>query len=129
MSIIELVVYGLVGYGGLLGLLSTAFKSSEQVGTSKSGAIVRSVWVLPSIYCLIMLAGLSGTVYLDEGVDKTEIGYNVTDGSIITNSTVTASSNTIILVNPIWGTVHIIFYMILILYFIINIVQLLVKRE
>ena len=125
-SIIEFLVYGMVGYGGILMLIATAFR--EEVPTTKSLAIVRSIWVLPSIYCLIMLAGISGTIYLDEGttVSSTLINQNTTE---VWTETVTTTPNSIILVEPIWGTVHIIFYMMLIVYFIWNILQLFTKKD
>lgn len=126
-SIIEFVVYGLVGYSGIIMLLSTAFRTDTP--NTKSGAIIRSIWTLPAIYCLVMLAGISGTIYLDEGVTTNELVYNGTDSSLITNSTTTQTANSIVLVNPIWGTVHIVLYMMLIVYFIWNVLQLLVKRE
>lgn len=125
-SIVEFIVYGLVGYSGIVMLLSSAFR---EIPATKSGSVIRAIWVLPSIYCLIMLAGISGTIYLDEGVTTNELIYNGTDSSLITNSTTTVTPNSIVLVEPIWGTVHIIFYMMLIIYFIWNILQLLVKRE
>jgi len=125
-SIVEFAVYGLVGYAGIIMLLASAFRID--VPTTKSGSVVRAIWVLPSIYCLIMLAGISGTIYLDEGVTTSSTLINVNTTETWTE-TVTTTPNSIILVEPIWGTVHIIFYMILILYFIWNVLQLLVKRE
>lgn len=125
-SIIEFIAYGLVGYSGIIMLLSSAFR---EIPATRSGSVIRAIWVLPSIYCLIMLAGISGTIYLDEGVTTNHLVYNGTDSSLITNSTTTVTPNSIVLVEPIWGTVHIVFYTMLIVYFIWNILQLLVKRE
>lgn len=125
-SILEFLVYGLVGYSGILLLIASAFK--EDAPTTKSLAVVRSVWLLPSIYCLIMLAGISGTIYLDEGttVSSTLINVNTTE---TWTEIVTTTPNSIILVQPIWGTVHILFYIMLIIYFIWNILQLFAKRD
>ena len=126
LSIIEFIIYGLVGYSGLILLIGSAFK---EVPATKSQSVIRGIWVLPCIYCLIMLSGLSGTVYLDEGKTTNELIYNGTDDTLITNSTTTFTANSIQLVNPIWGTVHILFYMILIVYFMWNMLQLFTKRE
>lgn len=125
-SIIEFIIYGLVGYSGILLLVTSAFR---EIPMTKTTSYIRVIWMLPSIYCLIMLAGISGTIYLDEGVTTNELVYNGTDSSLITNSTTTVTPNSIVLIDPIWGTVHIIFYMMLILYFIWNILQLLAKRD
>lgn len=124
-SIIEFIVYGLVGYTGVVLMVASAFR---EVPATKSLAVVRSIWLLPSIYCLIMLAGISGTIYLDEGVETTSTLINVNTTETWTE-TVNVTPNSIVLVEPIWGTVHIIFYMMLILYFIWNMLQLLVKRD
>lgn len=126
VSIIEFVVYAIVGYSGILLLVSSAFR---EIPATRSGSTIRAIWTLPSIYCLIMLAGISGTIYLDEGSTINELVYNGTDSSLITNSTTTSTANSVVLVNPIWGTVHIVFYMMLIIFFIWNVLQLLVKRE
>jgi len=125
-SIIEFAVYGIIGYSGIIMLLSSAFRTDTP--STKSGAIIRSIWTLPAIYCLIMLAGISGTIYLDEGVTTTSTLQNL-NTTETWSETVTVTPNSIVLVNPVWGTVHIVLYMMLMVYFIWNVLQLLVKRE
>lgn len=126
VSIIELIVYGIVGYTGIVLLIASAFK---ELPATKSQSAVRSIWLLAPIFCMYMLASAGGTIWLDDGHTETVLNYNVTSNTLVSNSTTTLLPNSITLVQPVWITLHILFFIMLLFYFIWNMLQLLVKRE
>ena len=120
LSIIELIVYGIVGYTGIVLLVSSAFR---EIPSGKSGSVIRSIWVLAPLFCMYMLAQAGQTIVFQE---ITEIGYNATVvNEVILNST---TVNSITLIQPVWVTLHGLFFTMLLIFFIWNMLQLFVKR-
>lgn len=124
LSIIELFVYGLVGYGGLIGLIVSAFRDSP---SDKSQSTIRSIWIIAPIICMYMLASAGAVIDFTYTVETT-LNYNVTSNTLVSNST-TITDDTITLVQPVWVTLHYLFFIMLIIYFIWNMLQLFTKVE
>jgi len=126
ISILEFIVYAIIGYSGIVFLIASAFRETP---STKSQSVIRSIWVLIPMFCIYVLGSAGATIYLDEGHTVTEVVINGTTGIGITNSTITTTPNSIVLVQPVWVTIHSFFFTVLVIYFIWNMLQLLVKRE
>lgn len=123
VSILEFLVYGLICYSGILLVIASAFKD-EKLGKSQSA--VRVIWLIPSIFAAFMLASIGGfDIYLDYGTTtNTIINLNTTE---VFTETIT-SDKKFTLLNPVWIPLHILFFVILMIYVIWNIVMMFGKR-
>lgn len=126
VSIIELIVYGLIGYPAIIFLIGSSFQESS--GTAKI-SVVKAVWIIVPIVAMYMLASAGAQIDLKDESIITTIGYNVTDGTILTNSTETIPAQQISLVNPVWVTLHWMLFMVLVLYFMWSMLRLFTQRE
>jgi hypothetical protein len=125
VSIIELIVYGLIGYPAIIFLVGSSFK--EESGTSKI-SVVKAIWIIVPIIAMYMLASAGAVITMEHEVVNT-LGYNATVvNQVITNST-TITDNTITLVNPVWITLHWLLFTVLVLYFMWNMLRLFTQRE
>lgn len=123
-SIIELIVYGAIGYFGIILMMSSILANPP---TNRSLAGARSLFLMPSVVCLSLLMFSDGGVTLDTlETDYTE--YNGTDDSIISYSNST-ETRTYTLVNPFWGTIHFGFFIIEIVYILMQVLNILFKPE
>ena len=128
-SIIEFIVYGGIAYLGVALLMVSVLMNPP---TSQSLAGARSVFLSPSIICMGLLIFASGNVTMEyKDTTINELGYNVTNtNQIISNSTTTINeTDKFILVDPVWTYVHMGFFMILIVYVLMQILQILYKPE
>ena len=134
LSSIELLVYGLVAYSSLLMLIISTVLKAEIATSSQS--LIKSVYILPGIVCMFILAFASPTIILDDSIvttNNTSI-YEVLDNTnvIVTlNSTVNetvGTINSITLLNDVWGLVHVLFAMIMVIFVIVKILSLLTVR-
>ena len=128
-SIIEFIVYGGIAYLGVALLMVSVLLNPP---TSRSFAGARSVFLSPSIICMGLLIFASGNITMEyKDTTINELGYNVTNtNQIISNSTTTINeADKFILVDPVWTYVHMGFFMILIVYIFIQILQILLKPE
>jgi len=128
-SLIEFAVYGGIAYTGIVVLIISILLNPP---TSRSLAGARSVWLTPSILCMGLLMFASGNItteYTDSTV--TNLGYNATNSTqLISNSTLTTTeTNKYILVDPVWGAVHMGLFTNMIIYVLIQILQILTKPE
>jgi hypothetical protein len=126
-SIIEFLVYGGIGYAGVIILMISVLINPP---TSVSMAGARSAFLSPSVICMGLLIFASGNVtmgYTDTTTN--DIGYNVTNtNQVISNSTITTNTtDKFILVDPVWTYVHMGLFLILIMYIFIQIVTILTK--
>ncbi len=125
VSIIELIVYALIGYPAIIFLVGSSFK--EESGTSKI-SVVKAIWIIVPIIAMYMLASAGAVITMEHEVVNT-LGYNATVvNQVITNST-TITDNTITLVNPVWITLHWLLFTVLVLYFMWNMLRLFTQRE
>lgn len=126
ISIIEFIVYGLVGYSGIVLLIASAFK---ELPATKNLAVIRSIWIMPCIFMMYVLASAGAPIILQDEVIVTTLNYNETSNILVSNSTETTQAKQVSIVNPVWVTVHLLFFIMLVIYFIWNMLQLLVKRD
>jgi hypothetical protein len=126
ISIIEFIVYGLVGYSGIVLLIASAFK---ELPATKNLAVIRSIWIMPCIFMMYVLASAGAPIILQDEVIVTTLNYNETSNMLVSNSTETTQAKQVSIVNPVWVTVHLLFFIMLVIYFIWNMLQLLVKRD
>ncbi len=127
ISIIEWGVYGFIAYSSLLMLIISVVKNMPD---TKSQSILRSMWIIPGIICagLLMMSGPDITLQ-SNGVEFLEV-YNGTSGLLLTNTTIIQNTPDYITIqDPIWGSVHLMIFLVLILYVIIQFMTLLTKTK
>ena len=123
ISIIEFIVYGLVGYTGIILLINSSFK---ELPAQRSQSAVRSIWLLAPMFCMFMLASAGANIIItNDTITSTLINVNSTE---VWTETV-SQDKSITLLQPVWVTLHFLFFIMLLIYFIWNMLQLLVKRE
>ncbi len=122
ISILEFGVYGLICYTGIIMLIISSFKETP---TTVSQSAVRVIWLIPSIICAFMLASAGADIHLStETVANQVLDSN---NNIITLSDVTTDKIT--LIQPVWVTLHFLFFIVLLLYVMFNILTLFMKRD
>ncbi len=130
ISILEFIVYGLICYTGMIMLIISAFRETP---SSKSQSVVRVIWLIPSIICAFMLASAGQNIILDQSTETVLSDYEVlnsVDGIVSLNSTTTSTSvNNYTLVQPVWITLHMLFFVVMLIYVFVNMLQLFVKRD
>jgi|24BtaG_2_1085350.scaffolds.fasta_scaffold00079_14 hypothetical protein len=102
----------------------------KEVPSGKSQSILRSMWLIPGIITASLLAGMGDQVNFETtDITTTDIGYNVTNtNQVITNSTLTTqTTEKVLLINPVWVTVHTMIFLSLLAYIVIQFVTLLTK--
>jgi hypothetical protein len=119
LSIIEFIVYGLIGYSSMLMLIVQTVKA---VPSESSGSIVRSIYLIPGIIACLIIAGSGDTIITNE-YTNTIIDLNAT--TVWTEDIESQVS----LSNPIWVTFHYLLAMIMLLYVIIQILTLFLKLK
>jgi hypothetical protein len=117
ISIIEFIVYGLIGYSSILMLIITTVK---EVPTERSGSIVRAVYLIPGIIACLIIAG-SGDTIVTSDFTNTIVDLNAT--TVWTESI----SSEISLQNPIWVTFHYLLAIVMIVYVILQVLTLFTK--
>ncbi len=119
VSIIELIVYALIGYPAIIFLVASSFK--EDSGNNKI-SVVKAIWIIVPIIAIYMLASAGATIHI-ETIDSTLINVNTTE--VWTESV----ERNIVLVNPVWITLHWLLFIVLVLYFMWNMLRLFTQRE
>lgn len=121
ISIIEFAVYGFITYTSLLMLIISTIK---EVPTEKSGSIVRGIWLIPGLICAFILAS-SGINIITE---NTTTSNTITSLNTTEVWTEVVSTNSLIeLQNPVWVTVHVLIFTVLLIYIILQILTLFTK--
>ena len=92
----------------------------REIPDTKAGSIARSIFLLPGAICAWVLA-VSGEVILTANTTNTIVSLNTTEAWSET------ISSSITLQDPIWITVHFLFFVIIIVYMVIQILNLLTK--
>lgn len=117
ISIIEFVVYAFIAYSGMLMLIISTIREAPQ---TKSQSFTRAMYLLPSIVCAFLLAGMGESVGL----------YDVVISGVEQGQPTTLNETfTITLINPIWITVNFMFGIIMTFHFIMQTLQLLLFRD
>ena len=120
VSIIELIVYGLIGYPAIIFLVGSSFQESS--GTAGKISVVKAIWIIVPIIAMYMLASAGALISIDT-VTSTLINTNTTE---VWTETV---DRNITLVNPVWVTLHWMMFIVLILYFMWNMLRLFTQRD
>jgi hypothetical protein len=122
MSILEFGVYALVCYAGIVMLIISSFKETPM---TVSQSAVRVIWLIPSMLCAFVLANAGVDIYLStETLSDQVLDSN---NAIITLTDVTTDKIT--LLNPIWVIMHFLFFIVLLLYVVMQILTLFMKRD
>ena len=122
-SIIEFVVYALIGYAGILILMVSILLNPP---TSISLAGIRSIWLMPSVLALSMLMFMGGVVTTETTTTETTITKSNNDIETYENSIQTSQ---IQLINPIWSSFHMGLFLIEIIYIIVQVVNILRAKD
>ena len=117
ISIIEFAVYAFIAYAGMLMLIISTIREAPQ---TKSQSFARAMYLIPSIVCAFLLAGMGESVGLYEVVSS-----GIEQGAV-TNITDTYTVN---LVNPVWITVNFMIAFIMVFHFVLQTLQLLLFRD
>lgn len=130
ISVIEFIVYGLIAYSSMVVLIISASRDVPMVKT-KSGSLIKSMYMIPGIICCILLAGSGVAITLnDSTVTTTDYTINGTTGDKLTNSTITTvSSDQFTLQNPVWVSLHYLFALILIAYVFTQVLRMLTSKD
>lgn len=122
ISIIEFAVYALVCYTGIIMLIISSFKETPM---TVSQSAVRVIWLIPSMLCAFVLASAGADIYLSTEIVSDQV---LDSGNAIVTLTDTTVEK-ITLINPIWITMHFLFFIVLLLYVITNVLTLFLKRD
>ena len=117
LSVIEFAVYGFVTYSSLLMLIISTIKEVPQ---ERSGSIMRGIWLIPGILCAFILASSGINIVLPESTN-TIVNINTTE---VWTETI---ANQVVLQNPIWVTVHLLIFLVLIVYVVLQVLTLFTK--
>lgn len=124
ISILEFIVYGLIAYSSVLMLIISTIK---RVPAETITDLTRNIWFLPGIFCLFIMSQ-AGVDILVTSSTTTEDVMNSSSLTLLTNSTTTHQEK-IELQNPVWITIHIMLFLVMIVYVITNLVQVLTKTK
>jgi len=122
LSIIEFGVYGFIAYTSLLMLIISTIK---EVPSGKSQSILRSMYLIPGIFCALLLATMGVDLTFDTISTINTITDNVTSSIIFTEDI--TKNTTITLQDQVWGTVHMLIFFILLVHVVVQMLTLLTK--
>ena len=123
ISILEFIVYGLVCYTGIIMLIISAFRESP---STVSQSMVRVIWLIPSIICAFLLASAGQTITLYDVIIESDSGSSGSHSGLFISG---HEHYTITLLAPVWVTLHFLFFIVMLLYVIINVLMLFIKRD
>jgi len=92
----------------------------KEVPTERSGSIVRGIWLIPGVITAFILAS-SGINIVTSDTTNTITSVNTTE---VWTETISSS---IVLQNPIWVTVHLLIFVVLIVYVVLQVLTLFTK--
>ena len=119
ISIIEFVVYAFIAYSGMLLLIISTIREAPQ---TKSQSFTRAMYLIPSIVCAFLLAGMGETIGIQDMYHEEIHNQNNTVVNIHEHYSIT-------LINPIWITVNFMLAIIMLFHFIMQTLQLLLFRD
>ena len=82
----------------------------------------RVIWLIPSMFCAFMLASAGADIYFEEST-VTLVNVNTTETWTET------TQDKITLYQPVWVTLHLLFFIIILLYVVFNLLSLFFKRD
>lgn len=121
ISIAEFITYGLIGYAGVLVLIVSVIK---EVPITRSLALVRAIFLIPSVIACGILA--SSGIHIDVSTIATNsLTRSVNTTQVWTEAT--TQTNQIVLANNVWIPFHGMLFIILSFYIFQQIMFLLTK--
>ncbi len=124
ISIIEWGVYGFVAYSSLLMLIISVVK---EVPDKKSQSILRSMWFIPGVICAGLLMFSSVNIVMETTNTVNTITDNQTSTIIFTEDITV--QRFIPIQDPVWQSVHLMIFLILLSYVVIQILTLFTKID
>ncbi len=124
ISVIEWGVYGFIAYSSLLMLIISVVK---EIPDKKSQSILRSMWLIPGIICaaLLMSSGVNITM---ETVNTVNTITDNQTSTIIFTEDITVERY-VPLQDPIWTGVHLMIFLILLTYVVVQMLTLFTKID
>jgi hypothetical protein len=101
-------------------LIISAIKT--EIPSTRSLAIVRAIYLIPGAICALLLA-TSGVVVVTSDVTNTITAVNTTE--VWTEEV----SSSIELQNPIWGAVHIMIFVVIMIHVVTQMINLFTKTD
>lgn len=98
----------------------------KEVPIGRMQSIIRSVYMMPGLICAGILTKSGINIQLTT-FSQNEIVKNLNDSS--TWSDTATNVTNIVLQNPIWITVHLMIFIVILIYIITQVVNLLTKKE
>ena len=120
INIIEFLVYGLIAYASMLMLIISTIRESP---FTESQSLARAIFMVPGIVCAFILAG-SGVNITMETVNTINL-TNDTIANVQIFSEDTTTDSAYVLINPVWGAVHIMLGSIMSIYVLMQMLMLL----
>ena len=122
ISIIEWGVYGFIAYSSLLMLIISVVK---EVPDKKSQSILRSMWLIPGIVCAGLLMFSSVNITMDTITTVNTITDNQTSTVVFTEDITV--NRFIPIQDPVWQSVHLMIFLILLSYVVLQMLTLFTK--
>ena len=120
LSVIEFGVYGFITYSSLLMLIISAIKTD--IPTTKSLAIVRAIYLIPGAVTALLLASINNVI-VSSDTTNTITAVNTTE--VWTEQI----SNSITLMNPVWGGLHLMIFIVIAIFIVTQIINLFTKTD
>ncbi len=124
ISIIEWGVYGFIAYTSLLMLIISVVK---EVPDKKSQSILRSMWFIPGVICAGLLMFSSVNITMDTITTVNTITDNQTSTIIFTEDITV--NRFIPIQDPVWQSVHLMIFLILLSYILLQMLTLFYKID
>lgn len=120
ISVIEWGVFGMLAYTSMLMLIISVIRETP---FTEGQAIARAVYLVPGIVCAFILAGSGVNITLETVATENITNATATNSTIFIEEAVTTSS--FILLNPVWGAVHYMIGIVMLIYVIQQMLMLL----
>src|SRR5574337_3320 len=114
LSLSEFLVYGIICYSSLLMLIISTIKQMPDEG-SRINTLARCVFLLPGLIIAPVLA-TSGPDIQVSTVDTTNLIKSINTTQTLTETT--NQVNNIVIQNPVWLTVHMMIFFVLLMYIV-----------
>lgn len=114
LSIAEFLVYGLICYSSLLMLIISTIKTMPDEG-SRINTLARCVFLLPGLIVAPVLATSGPDIQLAT-IDTSAVTRSINTTQVWQENT--TQVNNIVLQNPVWLTVHMMIFFVLLMYIV-----------
>ena len=127
LGIIEFSIYGFVGYGGFVLIMLTLLVTPQ---ATRVWSAMRVVIIVPCLVCLSLLMGADGEITGLNTIENTITKTYDSAGNL--NSTVNStktSNDRYILQDPVWGSVHLMMFLLLLIVSFIQLFNLFTQKS